>query len=299
MKKQTQTLLLIGGAGVIAYLVLRPKQQAVAMPINQPAPYQGLIQSASGLISQLFPSQIQRQAAAAASPQNVPVTDLPQASPVDISPATLKPLDLQFSSITPDTTLAGFTPIEGTGLAVLCGCLSCFNRGNRAVGKVDFEKYIIPAAVVIGGYVVLKKFGLFGSNASNSNNAAIAAQTDAANAASVSAAKAQGISQTVSDAQLASIATDIYNKAIASSVDQDGIVMDAIQVNTLTDLLRLKQLFGTKQVDINDHWYSTCSLLGINCEAIDLDGVLKATLDSSHLSTVNNFLSAQGINYKF
>jgi hypothetical protein len=169
----------------------------------------------------------------------------------------------------------------------------------KRVGAIEYEKYILPVGLLIGGYIVLNKLGLFGSAANSSNNATTTANNSAAVAKALAAANAAGSFQTSanSDAVLSGYATAIYQAGISSPVDQDGIVYTVINVNTLADLLRLIQLFATKQVAQSS--FDTCSLLGFNCTALDLGGFLHAVLDMTHLTTINNYLSSTGINYQF
>lgn len=165
------------------------------------------------------------------------------------------------------------------------------------MGKIDIAGYILPVGILVAGYFVGKRFGLFGGGANADNNATIDANNKAAIQAALDAAKNSGLGQTVTDAQLNGLATSIYQMGVQSTPDQDGIMYAVIQVNTLTDLLRLMQLFGTKQVA--QSWFDTCSLLGFNCQSLDLPAFLRAVLDASHIATINSYLSNQKINYYF
>lgn len=313
MKKQTQnTLLIVGGAGILAYLIFakKPTTTAIAPQTTSVIP-QNLLTQGLNLLKNILPpssNSPQAQLQQASNPSSISPIDMSSAAPSPaeniqtISPITAAPIDISAlqtdtsGSSLEDQTLAGFAEIPGTALAVMCGCAACM-APPKAIGKFDWTELIVPAAIIGGGYFLLKKVGVF-SNANSQNNSAIDAQTAAANAAAISVAKSSGINQTVSQAQLNSLAIDIYNKGVASDVDQDGIVNDVIQVNTLVDLLALKQAFGTKQANAGS-WLSTCSLIGLNCQAYDMDSFLKAVLDSSHINTINGYLSAQNINYQF
>jgi|SRR5277367_6147632 len=168
---------------------------------------------------------------------------------------------------------------------------------SRKVGAIEYEKYILPVGLLIGGYIILNKLGLFGSAANSSNNATTTQNNAATTQAALTAAKAAGGGQTVDDSILSGYATSIYQDGIASPVNMDNIVYTVINVNTLVDLLRLIQLFATKNVAESS--FDTCSLLGFNCTSLDLGGFLNAVLDPTHLATINNYFSSQGINYKF
>lgn len=167
----------------------------------------------------------------------------------------------------------------------------------KRMGKIEYEKYILPVGLTVAAYLILKKFGLLGGGASASNNAAVLSNEQTTTAAALTTAKAAGSFQTVSDSILSGYATSIYQMGIQGTPDQDNIVYTVINVNTLTDLLRLIQLFATK--DVAQSAYDTCSLLGFNCTALDLGGFLHAVLDQTHIQTINNYLSSQGINYSF
>jgi hypothetical protein len=162
--------------------------------------------------------------------------------------------------------------------------------------KIPWEKYIIPAAVVVGGYFILKQFGLLGGSggAAGANQQSV---TDSA-AAGVNNAilqdKNQGGFATINTAQAAGIANVIFN----SEGDQDTIVRQLIQANTLQDILLIIKSFGTKQAG-----GAMCSLFGgvltSVCGVYDLPSWVRAELDGTHLATVNGYLSDQGINYQF
>lgn len=160
--------------------------------------------------------------------------------------------------------------------------------------KIAYEKYIIPAAVVVGGYFILKQFGLFGGGAAAANQQGVASTSSAGAAAAINADKAAGGFATINQAQAAGIANNVFN-----SIDnQDNIVRQLIQVNTLQDLLLVIQAFGTKQAG-----GAMCNIFGgflsATCGTYDLPSWVNANLDASHLSTLNGYLSDQGINYSF
>jgi hypothetical protein len=169
----------------------------------------------------------------------------------------------------------------------------------KRVGAIEYEKYILPVGLVVAGYIILNKMGLLGGGANGSNNSTTAANNAAATKADLAAATSAGgfQSSSNSDTVLSGYATAIYQEGIQNPVDQDAIVYNVINVNTLVDLLRLIQLFATKQV-AQSAW-DTCSLLGFNCTALDLGGFLNAVLDAGHLATINNYLTNQGINFQF
>jgi NAD(P)-dependent dehydrogenase (short-subunit alcohol dehydrogenase family) len=163
--------------------------------------------------------------------------------------------------------------------------------------KIEFEIYSLPVAVVVGGYFILKQFGLFGGGAAAANQAGISDSTAAGVRAALQQAQTRGDIATINASEAAGIANSIFNAGI-DPVDQDAMVRGVIQANTLTDLLMIVQAFGTKQAG-----GMMCSIFGgflsATCGTYDLTSYLHATLDQAHIQTINNYLSNQGINYQF
>lgn len=168
---------------------------------------------------------------------------------------------------------------------------------RKKVGAFDVSSLIVPGAVVIGGYFLLKNVGLFGGGDSGSNNALSEAALAAAVSKDLATAKAAGVGQTVTDTQLSSIADNVYSMGIASPADLDNITYQVIQVNTKTDLLRLIQIFGMRKASASI--FSTCGFFNFNCPSYDLGSFLRAVLDASHIQTINGFMGSQGIDYTF
>jgi hypothetical protein len=162
---------------------------------------------------------------------------------------------------------------------------------NRRIGKI--EDYLLPAGLLVGGYFILKNFGLFGSTENASNNTSIDTSTATADAQSLAQVNATGVNQTLSSAQITSLAADIYNQAVAGN--QDQIVADIGQLQNIADMYALKVAYGTKQLAASA--FSTCALFGFDCQSMDLDSTINQTLDAAHLQTANNYLSSVGINY--
>lgn len=164
--------------------------------------------------------------------------------------------------------------------------------------KQDYAEYILPVAAVIGGYFLLKNFGLFGGGAAAQNASSIQSSTAAGVTNALQQAKAAGDVATLNASQAAAIANNIYNAGVADPADQDTIQNQIIQANSITDLLNIIQAFGTKQAG-----GAMCSIFGgflsATCGTYDLPGWIRANLDASHLSSVNTFFSNQGINYTF
>jgi hypothetical protein len=164
--------------------------------------------------------------------------------------------------------------------------------------KIEWEKYIIPAGIVVAGYLILKNLNLFGGSPAAANSAGITSSTASGVASSLATAKASGDFATISASQAAGIANNIYTAGVADPVDMDAIQNQVIQANTLTDLLLIIQAFGTKQAG-----GAACSIFGgfvsAVCGTYDLASWIRANLDPSHIQTINTYLSGQNINYQF
>jgi hypothetical protein len=183
---------------------------------------------------------------------------------------------------------------------------SVVNRGRqkekimarRRIGAFDWTTLILPGGILIGGYIILNKLGLFSGSSANANSSSITASTTASVANSLAAAKASGDVQTLTQAQASGLATNIYNAGVADPVDMDMIQNSIISANSLTDLLLIIQAFGTKAAG-----GALCSLFGgvasSECSTYDLSGWVNATCDQSHINSINNYLANQGINYQF
>jgi len=331
-KKQNNLLIGAGVAGVLAYLIFSKKQTPTQTPVQSTGISPGNVSTTlSTLKNLLFPpaanapgtynaQQIALQSPGlaqvdpATSPAAAVNTSTLQPTPLAFppSPATdvMPPVDpsastIDFAPVSSDQSmLSGFYPVPGTGLAIVGCCAAAAMMGqnskNRNLGatKIDWQRLVVPAVLIGGGYFVLNKLGLFNKTGTTSNNQQTATSTAAGLQASLNTAKAQGDIQTIPDANLSSLANDIATKGLLSTPDQDGIQNDLIQVNTLTDLLKLKQYFGTRAANTGGP-VSMCALFNINCDNLELDTFVKQTLDASHLNTVNGYLSAQNINYQF
>ena len=188
-----------------------------------------------------------------------------------------------------------WTPLllAGGGLLLLS---STEKKKKRAVGGTDYSNYILPIGLVgVAAFAIYKLLGP--SAAAKANNASNEQNIKAANDAAYNASAAV-LPQSMPDTQLASIATQIYNSAeVGGTGDIDNVIYQLSLINNTTDLYRLMQLFGTKQV--GSGFFSTCSLLGFDCTSLDLDAFIRASLTPDQLATVNRNFNGNGINYQF
>lgn len=160
----------------------------------------------------------------------------------------------------------------------------------------DYQKYILPVGAVVAGYLILKHFDLFGSSANTQNNDLNSSTTAAGVDQSLKNAAAAGDFATLTDAQAAGIANAVFQ----AGIDQDPYTakVQLIQANTLTDLLKIIKAFGTRNAAESS--FSMCSMFGLGCQNYNLSAWLHLPfMDSGTLSQINNYLSAQGINYYF
>lgn len=164
--------------------------------------------------------------------------------------------------------------------------------------QTDYSKYVLPAAIVVGGYFILKQFGLFGGGAAAANQKSISDTTAAGVNQALNNAQAAGDFATINQSEAAGLANSIYNAGVSDPVDQDTIQNSIIQANTLTDLLLIVKAFGTKQAG-----GLACSIFGgmlsATCGTYDLNSWIHANLDGQHIATVNSYLTDQRINYQF
>jgi hypothetical protein len=164
--------------------------------------------------------------------------------------------------------------------------------GKKVSGAAD---YLVPLGILaIGGLAVWYFFkkgipGLLESGANTQNNTSVDSSTAAA------AAQLPTAGQTLSDADVNGLATTIYNAG--SSNDSTGVIHALSELTNTADFNRLVQLFGTKSGSTSS--FSTCSLLGFNCQSFDLYTWVRAILSSGEISELNSLLSANGINAQF
>lgn len=212
----------------------------------------------------------------------------------------LDPLSAITPAATAQTGAGNFMPIVLIGGAALL--LFSGSKKKGAVGDipVDWQKIAITGGLLVGGYFVgktiLQKLGILTTPDPNTA-ATTTAQATALAQAQAAATKAGAAGATYTADQYTGWANDIFTTATAeytlplSTTAQDKIVTDVIQANTLVDLQSLISAFGVRAAN--------CGIFGLGCTNYDLDSFLTASLDSTHMNTINNYLTAQNINYQF
>jgi hypothetical protein len=163
------------------------------------------------------------------------------------------------------------------------------------MSKQDYSGYILPAGIVIAGYLLLKHFDLLGDSANTANNNSTNAATTAGNAQAIAAEKANGGFAILTTSQAANIANAIYMAGVSDPVDEYTIQNQIIQADTTLDVLNIASAFGTKQAASSS--FSLCATIGLNCQSYNLGGFLRAVLSQSTINTINNYFADQGINY--
>ena len=157
--------------------------------------------------------------------------------------------------------------------------------------------WIVPAIAIAGvgtlAYILYQKFGgggsLLESGANQGNNKTVDQNTQAAGASASTAG------QVLPDTQINSIATGIYNAG--SSNDGEAVARQLSILVDQGDFNRLYQMFGTKQGSTS--MFSTCSLLGFDCQSLDLGAWVNSIVSDSQRYEINANLAGNGINYQF
>jgi hypothetical protein len=168
-------------------------------------------------------------------------------------------------------------------------------HSQRVGGGAD---YILPLGLValagIGLWMLFKNGNPLASSANSENNKQIDQQTTSTLQTAYTAS-AGSVPQSLQDTELNAMATTIYTDGLSG--DTADIVMQLSNVNNITDLYRLMQLFGTKQAAAT--FWSTCNLMGFNCQSLDLASYVHTVVSSDQLTQINQNFSGNGINYQF
>lgn len=170
--------------------------------------------------------------------------------------------------------------------------------------NTDYSKYILPAALVIGGIIVLNKLGIFSKGSLATENDALANQEKTSNAATLAQLAAAGQHPTASDAQLQGLASQLWSVGTSedstgkASTDIQDAMIESIEnvVNNTADWVSLKSYFGTKEAATS--FFSTCKWFGLDCVAFNLDSFLTSAWDDEHIAALNQYFNEQRISYQ-
>jgi hypothetical protein len=190
--------------------------------------------------------------------------------------------------------------------------------GGRVSGetKTDYSKYILPAGLVIGGIFLIKKLldilpGGAGTG-TGANNQAVTDSIATSTKKTLADLAAKGITPTITTAQAASIANNIFFSGLNTS-DSSGAatIFNLInQARNDADIYLIIQQFGARKVASSGDWTNLCSTLNISCDAVDLDTFVTSILNNWNypgftVSDLNYELSDagyainRGITYQF
>lgn len=190
------------------------------------------------------------------------------------------------TSIEPNTTLSkipAWVWIAGAGGLVY----AIMQDGKKSArlsgeGSQDYSKYILPVGILVGGYLVLNKvFGFFGKDTGTGQNNTTVTNTIAQGTAkSLADLASKGIQPTLSAANAASIANNIFYTGLqvtANNTSGIAAIFNLLnQAENDADIYLIMQNFGARKVSSSD--WSLCSLANVNCDAVDLDTFVTAIL---------------------
>lgn len=217
--------------------------------------------------------------------------------------------DTQATTIIPGnpvTTIPWWVWVAGAGALVY------FTGGSKKKAAVSGSYgWILPVGIVVAGYLILSKLGLFGQSGTGANNAAATSTITKGTTTTLAALAQQGINPTLTAAQAASIANTIFSAGMSvSSTDSSGVstIFNLLgQARNDADIYLIMQNFGTRQAGAN--WYSACALVNMNCDAIDMDSFVTLILNQAavpglqlsdlNYQLANNELGPTGITYQF
>lgn len=183
-------------------------------------------------------------------------------------------------------------PVLGLGALLAIGGYAIYNSGKGKVGnadegksKFDFKNdvlpYVVPAAVLWGGYLVYQQF--FGATDEQKK---YNADLDAG----IAAADAQA-PPVLTDAEIAIMANTLSNdiSSFSGQTNVADILAQFERVNNTAELLRLIKAYGTR-------W---TFLLGIPRGKYTLQEALKQNVDGDTINLINQYLTNASIHFQF
>jgi hypothetical protein len=149
--------------------------------------------------------------------------------------------------------------------------------------KTDVMPYVIPGALLVGGYLIATKlFAGLGITQSPEDKARAAAlTTDIQNAGT----------PTMSDSEIAATANQIKEDLGYSSVSNNtsDAAHQLTKVNNTADMLRLVQAYGTHVI----------TFFGIPTGTYTLEETVTRQMSTDAIAEINSYYNAQGINFNF
>ena len=232
---------------------------------------------------------------------------------VTLTPLALSSPGTQVIKNTTASSIPWWVWVAGFGFVMVA---ASDDKKKRKTLSGSGSNYILPLALVGGAVFLLYQFGDSLSNifttGTSKNNDATNATIVQGTAATLQALADKGIQPTLTAAQAAGIANNIFNAGISTSTDNAQGVATIFnllaQVRNDADIYLIMQNFGTRNV-ASSKW-SLCYYLNLSCDAIDLDTFVTSILKNFNipgltLADLNNQLAYNaygqptGINYQF
>jgi len=180
-------------------------------------------------------------------------------------------------------------PAVGLGALIAFGALALTKKaGNKKVSGFDFKNdvlpYVVPAAVVIGGYLVYDK--IFGQTPEDKKRDQ-ALTDDIANAAAQQPPR-------MLDSEIAATANALvedltYSHPFGDGDQQLDAAHQLTKPGTTADLLRLIKQYGKHMI----------TYFGIPAGEFTLEETVTRKLDADVIAEVNKYYQAQGISFQF
>jgi hypothetical protein len=173
--------------------------------------------------------------------------------------------------------------------------------------------WILPVGLLgLAAYLLYKFTGIFSGSGAAKNAEQATSTITAGTKTTLASLAAQGQVPTLTAAQGAALANDIFNAGLTvntgglfSSSNTSGVAQimnDLIQCRNDADLYLIMSNFGTRQVSL-DEW-SMCSITGFECDALDLQSFVAnifnyAQIPGDQLADLNSQLASNGLTYQF
>ncbi len=186
----------------------------------------------------------------------------------------------EWEFIMPKKDSTGKYLLLGGGIAALLVAVS--QTKKKKVGAVDVKRdvlpWVVPAAVVVGGYLVYNQF--FGER-----------PDEAARDNALDAAIAAEGTPTLSEIEMASIANSVYEDIQYSWISNDlnDAVRQLCRVKNTADILGVIKAYGRR----------TLKTFGIPRGSFTLEESVASQLGTGDKDFVNRYYDAQGINFNF
>lgn len=172
--------------------------------------------------------------------------------------------------------------IAGFAIAAAVALASGVGNKKKKLGRIDVKRdllpWAVPAAIVIGGYLVYQKF--FGATVE-----------EKARDTALDTAIAQAGAPTLSDIEIAATANAIYEDIQYSWISNDlnDAVRQLCKVKNTADILLLIKSYGRR----------TLKTLGVPRGSFTLEESVASQLGTGDKDFINRYYDAQGIDFNF